>query len=230
MELEEANQLVTAQMFEFGPLHEKRYEIEKILKLLPIQTGDILYRRGNAKGPFGLPFSRLISLLSKSDYSHAAMTLIVNGYPFVLEINDQGTLLYRMIDWLDMSYTGNFSVYRYKGINEELKEDIKMEIEKFLDADPEYDFTFSDPNKFYCTESVVVIYDRVGVKLIEPSKIKDVVSLPVYVILKIGSAIFSLFSEASLPFNKGLYFVGNEDQGMISSKETFEIYTHKENL
>ena len=116
MELEEANQLVTAQMFEFGQLHEKRYEIEKILKLLPIQTGDILYRRGNAKGPFGLPFSRLISLLSKSDYSHAAMTFMVNGYPFVLEINDQGTLLYRMIDWLDMSYTGNFSVYRYKDI------------------------------------------------------------------------------------------------------------------
>jgi hypothetical protein len=27
-----------------------------------------------------------------------------------------------------------------------------------------------------------------------------------------------------------LYFVGNENQGMISSKETFEVYTHKGDL
>lgn len=219
------NQIVTSQMCHFGPLHEKRYEIEKLLIDLPIQTGDVLYRASNAKGPLGLPFSKIVALLSKSVYSHAAIAISVNGKPFVLEINDQGTLLYRMIDWIETTYTGEFSVYRYKKINEDLQEALKYEIEDVLAKDPEYDFTFDDPEKFYCTESVAVIYSRVGLNIFKGSKIKDVVPLPIYYVIRLGNFFMKMFDpRVGLPFKNELFFVGNKNHGMMSSPEMKEVF------
>lgn len=213
------------EMFDFGPLHEQRHEIEQALKLLPLQTGDILYRASNAKGPLGLPFSRLVARATKSDYSHAAIVLMQNEEIYVLEVNDQGTLKLRFIDWLDTCYTKHFSVYRLKEINQLIIDLLEKEIRQVLKNDPDYDFNFSDPDKYYCTESVALIYERIGHPLIKPQLIKDVVSPLIYYILKTGSWLFSLFSETSLSFNQPLYFVGNEQHGMMSSEKTFCVYS-----
>lgn len=219
---------VAALMFEFGPLHEKRYEIEELLKKTGLQTGDILYRASNAIGPLGIPFSKLVARLTHSEYSHAAIVQVVNNEYFVLEINDQGTLFYRMIDWLDTCYTASFAVYRLKEIDAGLRGKINKQIEKILMDDPDYDFSFSDPNKFYCTESVAYIYQQVGIQLVEPQKIKDVVNPAIYWILRIGSFFIGLFSEASLPFTEKLYFVGNEKHGLMSSDKTQRIFHYVE--
>lgn len=217
---------VVAQMFDFGPLHESRYEIMEKLKNIKLQTGDILYRASNALGPLGIPFSRLVARATKSIYSHAAIVLMMNGNEYVLEINDQGTLLYRMIDWLDTCYTKEFSIYRLKEFDDTLISKIEEQIQKVLQDDPDYDFTFSDPDKFYCTESVAVIYQRVGIQLVEPDKIKDIVPTYIYYILRIGSWISGCISNATLPFNVGVYYVGNSEKGMMSSDKTVCIYKH----
>jgi hypothetical protein len=215
-------------MFKFGPLHEVRYQIEDQLKKIPLETGDILYRSSNAIGPLGLPFSRLVSLLSKGKYSHSAIAFIKEDSQFVLEINDQGTVLYRLVDWLDTSYGDDFSIYRLKNIDQDLRDKISQQIQNVLDLDPDYDFTFSDPNKFYCTECVATIYKNVGYPLVDPEYIKDIVSSPIYLILKIGNWFMKLFSnEASLPFDQKLYYVGNENRGMMSSEKTMLVYYYK---
>jgi len=215
---------VVAQMFDFGPLHESRYEIVEKLKKLPLQTGDILYRASNALGPLGIPFSRLVAKVTKSIYSHAAIILMMNGNEYVLEINDQGTLLYRLIDWLDTCYTKDFSIYRLKQFDDILIGNIENQILKILEDDPDYDFTFSDPDKYYCTESVAVIYQKVGIQLVEPDKIKDIVPKYLYYILRIGSWLSGLISTATLPFNIGVYYVGNEKKGLMSSDKTYCLY------
>ena len=229
MKIEVADQYaVDALMFEFGPLHDQRYEIEKILLDLPLKTGDILYRASNALGPLNIPFSRIVADLTDSPYSHAAIALIVNNTPFVLEINDQGTLLYRMIDWLDTCYTSEFSVYRLKDRVDELKPEFEKQIKKILMDDPDYDFKFADPNKYYCTECVASIYEKIGVKLWEPMLIKDVVSPTMYWLLKVGNFAIGLFSDqCSLPFNEKMYFVGNEKKGMASSPLTYCVLHYK---
>jgi len=215
-----------AQMFKFGPLHEDRHLIDQILRSIPIQTGDIFYRASDAKGPFGIPFSQLVAKVTKSEYSHAAMAIVENGDPYILEINDQGTLKYRLIDWLDTCYTDKFSVYRLKEIDDDLRQQIEAEILKILADDPDYDLTFSDPDKFYCTESVATVYHRVGISLIEPEIIKDVTSKPVYWILRAGSWICSLFSNTALDFEQKMYYVGNDEKGMMSSDKTYCEYYH----
>jgi hypothetical protein len=214
-------------MYGFGPLHQRRFEIVEQLKYLPIKTGDILYRASNAKGPLGLPFSRIVARLSKSRYSHAAMALVEDEDVYVLEINDRGTLKYRLIDWIDTCYTGELSVYRLKSLTGEIKDNIEVEMRKVLNRDPDYDFTFSDDKKYYCTEVVAVIYNKIGMELIKPERIKDVISKWKYFLLSVGNLIISSISDCKLPLDNKLYYIGNENQGLMSSDKTKLVYHYK---
>lgn len=218
-----------AQMFDFGPLHGDRHEIVKLLKELPLQTGDILYRASNAKGPLGLPFSRMVADITKSHYSHAAIVILDNSEPYVMEVNDQGTLKYRLIDWLDTCYTSEFSVYRVRNIDPPTIAKVGEQINKILDEDPDYDFSFSDStSKLYCVQSVALIYKNVGIKLTEPEFAKDIVPSSVYFLFMIGNPLFQLF-DCHVPLDVKLYYVGNKYRGMMSSDKTYCVYHHLPN-
>jgi hypothetical protein len=207
------------EIFKPGPLYNKRFAIVETVKR-DMKSGDILYRYSDAKGPLNLPFTRIVANITKSEYSHAAILLVENGNPYVLEINDQGTLRYRLLDWIDTCYGDNFSIYRLKDLDDEQELKLSLEIQAILEKDPDYDFTFEDPDKFYCTESVIVIYERaLGIKLDDGYFIKDLVPYWMYILLRAGSYLFSFFGT-SLPFNERLFFVGNNERGMMSSELT----------
>ena len=163
------------ELFKFGPLYNRRFAIVDTIKR-DMRSGDILYRYSDAKGPLNLPFTKIVSNITKSEYSHAAILFVENEEPHVLEINDQGTLRYRLLDWIDTCYGDNFSVYRLKDLDDEKEAKLHDVIQKILEEDPDYDFTFSDPDKFYCTESVIVIYEKaLSVKLDIGYYIKELV-------------------------------------------------------
>jgi hypothetical protein len=220
-------QTLHAQLYKPGPLHDERKELVAKLMEIPLQTGDILYRHSDAKGPFGLPFSKLVCLLTKSKFSHGSVVIILEGEPFVMEINDQGTLLMRIVDWLDTVATKNFRVYRLKESTPELVLAIDTVVKDFLNKDPDYDFTFSDESKFYCTESVVWVYKSVGVQLIQPETIKQVVPGWIYPIFKVVNWFMKKFSSASMSMDTPMYYVGNETRGLMSSPLTKLIYDHQ---
>jgi hypothetical protein len=216
---------VEALMFEQGPLHDLRFQLMNKFEQIGLKSGDILYRASNAIGPLGLPFSRIVARVTKSLYSHAAIVFIENNEINVLEINDEGTLQFRMIDWIDYCYSSHLAIYRLKDFNEEKEKKLFGEIKKILSEDPEYDFTFSDPNKFYCTESIIEIYKRAfGIQLIEGRYIKDVVPTWLYFVLRLGSFALSPFGT-TLPFNEKLFYVGNKENGLISSSYTKEVFS-----
>lgn len=217
-------------LYKFGPLHDERYAITEFLENLPLETGDILYRYSDARGPLNLPFGKMVARITKSRYSHAAIVLIEEDGPYVLEVNDQGTLKYRMIDWLDSCFTAEFSIYRLKENNDILRLKIETEIRKILQDDPNYDFTFSDSSKLYCTESVALIYERAGVKLVEPLLIKEVMSGFGYWLLVAGNWLFGKFTKCNLPLDVKCYFVGNENLGMMSSDRTRLVYHFQNKL
>lgn len=218
-----------AQMFDFGPLHEGRHEIVNLLKGIPVQTGDILYRASDAKGPLGLPFSRMVADITKSQYSHAAILTMDGTEPFVLEVNDQGTLKYRLIDWLDTCYTTEFAVYRLKDIDQATIVKLGEQIDKILDEDPDYDFSFSDStHKLYCVQSVALIYRNIGIHLWEPEYAKQIAAPWIYFLFLLGNPLFKLFG-CHMPLDVKLYYVGNKQHGLMSSDKTRCVYHHLPN-
>ena len=206
-------------LFKPGPLYNKRFDIVNQIKS-DMKSGDILYRYSDAKGPLGLPFTRMVADITKSEYSHAAVLFIDRGDPFVMEVNDEGTLQYRLLDWIDTCYGTTFSVYRLKDLDKQKEGKLLTQIHIFLDKDPDYNFTFSTPGKFYCTQSVMYIYSQaLGIQLDPGYYLKDLMPTWKYFLLKFGNFFFS-FLGTSLPFNEKLYFVGNEKRGMMSSEFT----------
>jgi hypothetical protein len=237
-------------MVKFGPLHDNRRAIVRKLADLPLKTGDILYRASDARGPLGLPFTSLVARATKSLYSHAALVLVEANEMYVMEINDAGTLKLRLIDWLDGCATPEFSLYRLKiqkglintpiekkirtEIYQELLkvgligDDLGKEIEGTLEEDADYDFTFSDNKKFYCTEAVVKIYEKAGIKLCEPSYIRDILHGWRYNLFAAINWLSGLAFNVSMPLNEPLYFVGNEQKGLMSSQFTELILHYKQ--
>lgn len=211
-------------MQNYGPLHDKRFEIVEALKAIPLQTGDILYRQGDARGPLNLPFSKLITHLTKSKYSHAAMVIMEGDEPFVLEVGENGTLELRLIDWMDQSVTNDLMASRINGLTPEAIKEIEKEMRIILKNDPDYDYTFLDPNKFYCTESVNYVAEKVGYPIFKPELIKDVIPPFALILFKIGNWFFKIFSGHSIPFEIPFYYIGNEKRGMMASKALTIIY------
>lgn len=213
-------------LFNPGLFHSLRFKIVKELKSLPVETGDIFYRQSDVKFML-VPFSRLISRLSKSPYSHASIALVENNEIYIVEVNDQGCLLLRLIDWISTCAGKEFSVYRLK---EDKPEVLEKNIREFLEADPDYDFTFNSDEKFYCTESVAYIYKKSGIELVEPELIKNKVPKWFYylVFVPINWTIFKLTGKG-FPINIPLYFVGNEKHGLMSSNKTKLIWKIKLN-
>ena len=187
-----------------------------------ITTGDVLYRKSDALGPFYIPFSKLVAILSKSLYSHASIVVKENGFTNVLEVGENGITKLPLEKWECWCVEQAYSVYRLReGVN---KEQIAEEVNQLIEDSPEYNFTFDDPDKVYCTESVVKIYEKSGHKdVFVPLRIKDVVPFRILCIMKPINWIVKLLTGKGLNFSEPLYFVGNEDQGMMSFVKMYKV-------
>jgi hypothetical protein len=197
----------------------QRHLIVESLTKYGLQTGDILFRKSDAKGPYGLPFMSLVQSLTKSKYTHAALVVWVDmgiRVPFVLEITDVGTMFYRLIDWLIFCIDGDLAVYR---LNRPLSEDEDLKLKAAMNTcllnDADYDYTFEDEKKYYCVENVVEMYRSAGIELCQPKLIKDIVGPKKWPLIVAGNWAYSKLTKgsASLPMDKGMYFVGNETNG-----------------
>lgn len=181
------------------------------------QTGDILFRKSDARGPLGLPFMRIVARLTKSEFTHAAVVYINGlGEIKVFEVTDVGTLDLRFIDWLEFCLDKTFEVYRLKDqISHGKKLEIEQNIMAYLDHDMSYDYSFVDKDKFYCTESVASVYELSGFTLCQPRSIQEVCGPLVSKLVRIGNKFYSWLCGglASLPDDGKFYFVGNPDNG-----------------
>jgi len=205
-----------AQLFKAGPLHETRHEIVANLKQMGIKTGDIFCRLGQS-GFLGIPFEKLVAKLTKSEYSHASVAFVKDDEIYMLEINDMGTLIIRLIDWIDYCATNNFSIYRLP-LNQIQEFSIENAIQEFANNDPDYDFSFSeDVVKFYCTKSVACIYKQAEIPLAEPVLLKSILSIYSYWIIAPINYLISKLAGVGLPLNGKVYFVGNKQQGILST-------------
>ena len=186
-----------------------------------IITGDILVRAGDAKGPFGLPFSKLVKLCTNSQYSHASIAFNEFGAIYVLETTAKGTFKSSLKDWMKSCSEGTFAVYRSHQINQKK---VKEEIYKVIKKHPAYDYTFDDDNKYYCVELVVDILMKSGMEVAPPKLVREV--LPwwgYYFIFYPINLLSGYITHQKFPTDKPLYFVGNKNQGLLSSPSFFKF-------
>jgi hypothetical protein len=206
---------------EGNPFYPHRHKIVAECKGL-IKTGDIFYRHTNVIVFGFIPFSRLVAYFTNSIHSHASVALVENKEVYILEVNELGTIQMRLIDWIDYCWGEEILVCRIKGLDEGK---IGEEIKKFLVEDPDYDFLFSDSAKYYCTEAVNYIYEKVGIKLMEPIPIRDMTPWWFYYLVfsPINLFLRVLFKAGFDPKNK-YYFVGNKEKGMLANPNSEVIY------
>lgn len=203
-----------------------RHELTKKLMSLPVKNGDVIYRKSDAKGPWGLPFCRLVAKATNAVYTHAAILFWEDKQLCVLEVSDTGTVLYRFLDWVDFCLDEDFVIYRHKDLTPFLEKRFYDSIMDFLDLDPSYDFTFSSEDKFYCSESVCYIYEEMGISICSPKLIKDIVSSSAWLKIRVGNWLYSKIApDVCLNLEKPMYFVGNEtNDGMMASKTMSKVF------
>lgn len=214
-------------MFKFGPFHKNRKQIVADLKVLPVQTGDIFYRHTDAYGPLFLPFGKIVRFLTKSEVPHASVALVEGNEIYIAEVNDAGTTKMRLIDWLDTCSSAKLKIYRLKQYDAALIAKLENEIKLFLEEDADYDVTFSSDDKFYCTESVTHIYQQIGIEIVEPEYIKNIVGPIVYFCITAISWIFNKLTGCHAPLDRKIHYVGNEKCGMMSSDKTVCVYDYE---
>lgn len=214
---------------------------EKIVKFIG-ESGDILVRKSDGRGPYGIPFMRWVAKYTRSKYTHAALLVMEAGDPWVFEVTDIGTLKLRFVDWIEFSPDGSFALYRATGLTSAQKHALLEQIIIFLMADRDYDFTFSDDHNLYCTEAVCLLYQAVGINLQTPKYLKDIVrdfiyettiyprwfknlltQASVWALVKLnGVCLKATGGKMGLPLNIPLYYVGAEDTGGILAYKGLE--------
>ena len=217
---------VKAQLFKHGPLYASRRDIVKEIKDR-VQTGDIFVRLGS-ESFLGIPFSKLTARVTESEWSHATVALREGDEVYMAEVNDRGTQKDRLIDWIDYCTSGAFEVYRLKDATPEEIERLRQETTKFLEDDPDYDFTFNEEGNFYCTESVAQIYERAGIHLVDPKPMKELIYQRAYFIILPLNWIIGKLWKKRIPTNLPLYVVGNANKGILSSPRLEFILRHEE--
>jgi hypothetical protein len=190
-----------------------------------VETGDVIYRCSNARF-YGLPFSYVVKVFSRSKFSHASVVYRKPSGISVVEITAEGMVEMTLKDWVNDSIDNNIECHRLKTRIPNFERRMTNEIIKFLQWDPDYDYDFTDPNEFYCTESVIYLYQQLGIQLSEGDYIKDVVPVHIYLIIRSVSALFGMFTKGSVPFDRKLYYVGNEKQGMKASEYLEMLYQY----
>lgn len=217
-------------------LHEKRFEICEELRALPVQTGDIFFRLGNETFA-GLPFSRLVAKVTKSDFAHAAVAFFrpIDPFPRLVEVNAGGVQEVRLTDWLDYCWSPRIAIYRpvesvfdSEVERQKWQERLLRIINFFLDEDPDYDFSFDpDRSKFYCTEAVEFLYNESNFPnrdLCVLYRPKDLMSWFDYNILfKPGNWFMRKLFKRGMSLDLDTVFVGNRERGLMSSPYLHEV-------
>lgn len=214
-------------MFKHGPLYGNRFEIVSAMEGLPLETGDIVYSASDAKGPLGIPFGRLIQRFTRSEYSHATMILREGGESYAIDVSDWGTRKLRVIDWFDNWEATSFCVVRFRDKTPDMERCLTESILGFLKDDPSYDFNFDDPTAFYCTEAVKHMCSKCGLDLGGEFLVKEIVPGWFYALILAGNFVTKLLSKASLPTDRPIAVVGNEERGMLASPLTRKIFEYE---
>jgi hypothetical protein len=209
----------------YGDFQTRSKGIAQAIRDLPVQSGDIIFRM-NYNKIMGVPFGQIVGYLTRSKYVHSAIFLKEGRDLFLMNLDDAGTKKQTLDRFLQDCQGDEISIYRLKEWTPGLLTRIEDRIRHHLACNYHYDFEFSFKKKkrMYCTQQVCKVYEEVGVEIMKPVILKKILTKMDYQwFVPINWAVNSMF-QVGFPTKYPLYFVGNEQHGMIASPKLQQVF------
>ena len=148
-----------------------RLDYIKTLNYKIFETGDIIFRGGNSALS-----QTVVSLDSKSQFSHVGLVHLVDNKPFIIHasLGDSANAKSRVIiepleAFLKKEYTLAVGIYRLRRSSSNLSKKASAIAQEYVSEgilfDSDFDLKTSD--KLYCTELIWRAYKKAGIDLVD---------------------------------------------------------------
>jgi len=186
-----------------------------------LRTGDILFRRGDARVLGGLfPFSRFIANVSGSQFSHTGTVVVEDGEPVVYDSTNPSVRRQPFKVWV-LDNTGPFGVKRlkppYRNRIPQAVEYLKSVFEQQVPFDWELS---NDDRGLYCLEMTEKAFRHAGVALSEPVVLADMENISQFPLCVLG-----ITSLSTLKLDQAVFFPGNDRHGIWASPYLETVYS-----
>jgi hypothetical protein len=188
-----------------------------------LRDGDILFRRGDAKLLLGhFPFSRFLSAVSNSRFSHTGIVAIEDGEVVVYDTTKAGVRRQPFYIWV-LDNAGPFGVKRVRAQDRPYTSRAVAYCRELFAKQVPFDYELGvDDDAFYCVEMTEKAYRSNGMPLSEPLRLGDMERITRYPICVL---VFLKLSNLSL--DQPVYFPGNKNHGIWSSPRLVTVYESK---
>jgi Permuted papain-like amidase enzyme, YaeF/YiiX, C92 family len=185
-----------------------------------LKPGDVLFRRGDARILGGwFPFSRFISNISGSQYSHVGTLAIEDGELFVYDTTKASVRRQPFKVWV-LDTVGEFGVKRLKPQYRNRLPKVFEYLHKVYEAQVPFDYELStDDRELYCVEMAEKAFRHAGLVLSEPVILADMENINQFPLCVLGFT-----NLTSLKLDQAVFFPGNERHGIWSSKYLETVY------
>jgi len=188
-----------------------------------LRDGDILFRRGDAKILMGhFAFSRFLSAVSNSRFSHTGIVAIEKGEPFVYDTTKAGVRRQPFYVWI-LDNAGPFGVKRVRPEYQAYtSKAIQFCRDLYAQQVPfDYDLDIDD-SAFYCVEMTEKAYRNSGLPLSDPLRLGDMENVARYPL-----CVIAFLKISNLSLEQPVYFPGNERHGIWSCPRLVTVYESK---
>jgi hypothetical protein len=188
-----------------------------------LRDGDIVFRRGDAKLLFGrFPFSRFLSAVSNSRFSHTGIVAIEDGEPVVYDTTKSGVRRQPFCIWI-LDNVGPFGVKRVRPADQPYAAKAVAYCRALYQKGAPFDYELGmDDAAFYCVEMTEKAYRSNGMPLSEPLRLGDMERISRYPV-----CILVFMKLSNLSLEQPVYFPGNEHHGIWSCPRLVTVYESK---
>jgi hypothetical protein len=188
-----------------------------------LKEGDILFRRGDAKLLLGhFPFSRFLSAVSNSRFSHTGIVAIEDGEVVVYDTTKAGVRRQPFYVWV-LDNAGPFGVKRVRESDQQYTSKAVAYCRELFGRQAPFDYELgTDDEAFYCVEMTEKAYRSNGMPLSEPLRLGDMERITRYPI-----CVLAFLRLSNLSLDQPVYFPGNKSHGIWSCPRLVTVYESK---
>ncbi len=190
-----------------------------------LRDGDIVFRLGDSRILFGkFPFSQFLANASDSPFSHTGVVGIENGEPMIYDTTKDGPRKMPLSIWM-LDTRGRFGVKRLRPELQNKVPAILAFLRETYAKQTPFDFQLNpSDDALYCVEMTEKAFQSAGVTLSQPIKLGNMDRAIEFPLCMFGLQYVSRFAlKNPLTFEQGVYFPGNEHNGIWGSHDLVEV-------
>ena len=183
------------------------------------QSGDIVFRRGDARVLFGyFRFSQFVASADNSAFSHTGVIAIENGEPVVYDTTKAGVACQPFGVWI-LDNVGALGVKRLRPELRGAVPKILAYCRKVFEQQVPFDYELGlDDSKLYCVEMTEKAFRAAGVPLSEPIALGDMERADEFPLSMLGLHYASGWVlDQPISFQDRVYMPGNDHHGLWGS-------------